>query len=54
LAEDLEKAILYKKPSPVAWKCAKCGHIHVGETAPKICPVCAHPQGYFSPVIENY
>ena len=33
------------------WKCMNCGHIHVSQTPPEICPVCAHAQSYFE--IEN-
>ncbi len=29
------------------WMCLNCGHIHEGASAPEICPVCSHPQGYF-------
>ncbi|MCQ2087313.1 MAG: rubrerythrin family protein [Bacilli bacterium] len=31
----------------VVWKCRNCGHVHVGKTAPVVCPTCAHPQAYF-------
>ena len=31
-----------------------CGHIAVGEKAPEVCPVCAHPQAYFEIRAENY
>ncbi len=31
-----------------AWICEVCGHIHYGKKAPKECPVCKHPQEYFS------
>ena len=33
--------------SQKAWKCRNCGHVHTGEKAPLVCPVCAHPQAYF-------
>ncbi len=29
------------------WRCANCGYVTVGKEAPKVCPVCAHPQAYF-------
>ena len=29
------------------WKCLNCGYIHKGSTAPKICPACAKPQGWY-------
>jgi len=38
----------------VIWKCRNCGHIHVGKEAPKLCPVCAHPQAYFELRAKNY
>lgn len=38
----------------VVWKCANCGHLHVGKTAPEICPVCSHPKAYFQIRAENY
>jgi len=31
-----------------AWICEVCGHIHYGEKAPEKCPVCKHPQPFFS------
>lgn len=27
---------------------ANCGYIHVGTEAPQVCPVCGHPQAFFS------
>ncbi len=36
------------------WQCSNCGHIHVGEKAPEICPVCDHPQAYFQIQAKNY
>jgi len=35
-----------------AWICEVCGHIHYGKKPPKICPVCGHPQEYFSRLNE--
>ena len=31
----------------VVWRCRNCGHLHIGTSAPTVCPVCAHPQAYF-------
>ena len=36
------------------WKCRNCGHLHVGQKAPGMCPVCSHPQSYFEIKAENY
>lgn len=30
------------------WQCLNCGHIHKGTSAPKVCPVCSMPVGYFA------
>ena len=31
-----------------AWICEVCGHVHYAKKAPKKCPVCKHPQEFFS------
>ena len=31
-----------------AWICEVCGHIHYGSKAPGKCPVCKHPEEFFS------
>jgi len=36
-----------------AWICEVCGHVHYGKKPPKKCPVCKHPQEYFSRLIET-
>lgn len=35
------------------WICEVCGHVHYGKKAPAKCPVCAHPQEYFSRKVET-
>ena len=54
LLDNVEKKAVFEKAGIVVWQCANCGHIHVGETAPELCPVCAHPQAYFHLRAENY
>lgn len=54
LAENIENGTVFKKDEVVLWKCNNCGYIYEGEEAPKSCPACAHPQGYFEVFIENY
>ena len=54
LAKNMEEGKVFKKDEKVLWKCLNCGHIHEGEEAPKVCPTCQHPQGYFEVFIENY
>ena len=54
LLKNVEAQEVFKKSSVKVWECRNCGHIVVGESAPEICPVCAHPQAYFEIHAENY
>jgi len=54
LLSNVENKAVFEKAGIVVWKCGNCGHIHVSETAPEVCPVCAHPQAYFELRAENY
>ena len=54
LLKNVENQEVFKKSSVKIWECRNCGHIVVGEKAPIICPVCAHPQAYFEIHAENY
>jgi len=44
----------FAKAGVTVWVCRNCGHIHIGTTAPKACPVCAHPQAFFEVRATNY
>jgi rubrerythrin len=47
LLEQLDgKQAVIKEGVLVVWKCQVCGHIHMGKTAPKICPVCGHSNSF--------
>lgn len=54
LLGDLNNNQLYKKDKSVLWKCNNCGYIYEGVEAPKVCPACLHPQGYFELFVETY
>lgn len=54
LLENIEKGIVFSRNGKVVWQCANCGHIHIGEKAPEVCPVCDHPQSFFQLKAENY
>ena len=54
LLENIETAQVFAKAGVTVWVCRNCGHIHIGENAPTVCPVCAHPQSYFEVHAENY
>ena len=54
LVANLEAGAVFKKDGKVFWKCRNCGYIHEGPVAPKTCPACLHPQGFFELLVENY
>ena len=54
LLENIKADQVFKKPEEQQWVCRNCGHIHVGTEAPKVCPVCTHPEAYFEIRSENY
>ena len=54
LLHNVEAQEVFAKSEVKVWECRNCGHIVVGEKAPEICPVCAHPQAYFEVHAENY
>ena len=54
LIENIKNERVFKKEESVVWVCRNCGHVHVGTTAPKVCPTCKHPQSYFEIKNNNY
>ena len=54
LLKNVQTQEVFAKTGIVMWECANCGHIHIGEKAPEVCPVCAHPQSFFEVSAENY
>ncbi|MBE7088538.1 MAG: rubrerythrin family protein [Clostridiales bacterium] len=55
LAANVENdEVFTKKTGLHVWKCRNCGHVQVSESAPELCPVCAHPKAYFEIEAKNY
>ena len=54
LLENVESGKVFDCGEVKVWKCRNCGHIHAGEKAPEVCPVCSHPKAYFEIREENY
>ena len=54
LVGNLEGGVVFSRDDERIWKCRNCGHIVVGKFAPKVCPVCAHPQSFFEIDAQNY
>ncbi len=47
LLNRMKTGKLYMQDTPQLWKCRNCGYIYEGTEAPKVCPACKYPQGYF-------
>jgi rubrerythrin len=49
LLEMVQNGSVYKRATPIRWKCSKCGYIHEGTEPLAKCPSCLHPKEYFEP-----
>ena len=48
LADRIAKDKMFKSDDEnKLWQCMNCGYIHEGKVAPKNCPLCKYPRGYF-------
>ncbi len=54
LLKNIEDELVFSSEGDSIWICRNCGHVVVGKNAPKVCPVCAHPQSYFERKAQNY
>ena len=54
LLNNVEMQQVFEKGEMTMWECRNCGHLVMGLKAPKICPVCDHPQSFFEVRKENY
>mgnify|MGYP002517635767 CR=1 FL=1 len=53
LYQQMKEGTLYKKETPVKWKCADCGYEATGEEPWKECPLCKATRGSILLKIEN-
>ena len=54
LLSNVEMQTVFEKGEMTMWECRNCGHLVMGNKAPGVCPVCAHPQSFFEVRKENY
>ncbi|MBD5203046.1 MAG: rubrerythrin family protein [Bacteroides sp.] len=54
LVKRLESGTEFSVDEDIEWQCTHCGFVYTGKTAPKKCPVCGMPQGFFERKAENY
>jgi len=51
---DIKAGTVFRRGTPVKWRCRNCGYVHESDIAPEKCPACDHPQAYFEMMAENY
>jgi rubrerythrin len=54
LLENVENGRVFRKPTPVTWRCLNCGYVTQGKEAPEVCPSCDHPRAHFEMLCENW
>ena len=54
LLSNIKNSEVFDKQNEVVWICRSCGHIHIGKSAPSVCPVCNKEQAYFMEKNKNY
>ena len=54
LLSNINDELVFSSDGETIWICRNCGHIHIGKKAPKVCPICNHPQSYFERKANNY
>jgi rubrerythrin len=54
LLANVDRGTAFKKDKKVVWRCRNCGYLHDSDTAPEVCPACAHPQAHFELLAENW
>ena len=52
--KNIENNNVFSKCEETVWQCSNFGYIHVGNSAPELCPACLHPQAHFEVKKENY
>ena len=54
LIDNIDNNLVFKKDEEVVWICRNCGHVYYGKEAPKVCPICNHPESYMEMKADNY
>jgi rubrerythrin len=54
LVANIDAGRVFKRETPVVWRCRNCGYLHEGNEAPETCLACDHPQAHFELLGENW
>jgi rubrerythrin len=49
LLNMVESGTVFKRDTPIKWKCSICGYVYEGTEPPPKCPCCKHPREYYEP-----
>lgn len=52
--DNIKKGIVFRRNTPVVWRCRNCGWLCEGMEAPGQCAACAHPQEWFELKVETW
>ncbi|MCL2025101.1 MAG: rubrerythrin family protein [Coriobacteriia bacterium] len=54
LRDNVMNGRVFEREEAQVWYCRNCGHLHIAEAAPEMCPVCAHPRAHFEIHATNF
>jgi len=54
LLGNIKAGSVFKKQDVTLWHCLNCGFVLESNSAPDLCPACAHPQAFFETYCKNY
>jgi rubrerythrin len=54
LLEMVEAGTVYKRTTPIKWKCNVCGYAFEGTEPPEKCPCCKYPKEYYEPASLDF
>lgn len=54
LISNIDNKEVFSKKTSVKWHCINCGYVFEGAQAPRECPACKHPQGFYEVLAENF
>ena len=49
LLDMVQNGTVFKRDTPIKWKCSICGYVHEGTEPPAKCPCCKHAREYYEP-----
>ena len=49
LLDMVVKGTVFKRDTPIKWKCSLCGYSYTGNEPPPKCQACKHPKEYYEP-----